>query len=244
MVLAIVCGVRPWACLYSSDKLSIDSLRWRADLIDGFEAEVGRDIEDFGVGGDGVSEPDVGADDASCADDRITAQDACARIDGDVVFDGGVSFGVTGFIGIRDTEGAESDALINFDVIADLGCFADDDTGAVIDKDAMTDLCCRMDVDTGAIVDVFTHHARQDGNTELVKAMGEAVDGQCAHAGVAQDDLCIAFGGWIALVCGFEIAFQKGSYRGECFEEGESNLGGLFFGGRRGGWAVESAVLA
>ena len=48
---------------------------------------------DAGVCGDGLRDEDVTIDDGAGADERFAAEDGSAGVDGDIIFEGGVSFG-------------------------------------------------------------------------------------------------------------------------------------------------------
>lgn len=76
-------------------------------------------------------------------DPRIAAEDRSVGVDDDMIFQCRVTFGSThqvasGFV-TGKAEGAERDALINFDVVADFGRLADDDACAVINKESPAD---------------------------------------------------------------------------------------------------------
>lgn len=71
------------------------------------------------------------------------AEHLCARTNHDVVAERGVSFAR---IFSRSSEGH---ALIDRAIVADLGCFADDDGGAVVDEKSVTYFRARMYLDSG-----------------------------------------------------------------------------------------------
>src|SRR5205085_429416 len=95
---------------------------------------------------------------------------------------------------------AERDALIEFDVRADLGRAADDDARAVIDEEARTDLCAGMYVYAGAVVRVLGHDARHERHTQTVEFVREPVSGNGVETGIAEDDLVEAARGRVAIV--------------------------------------------
>ena len=181
--------------------------------------EIGLDEQHFGIGGDGVSEPDIGTDDGAGADGRLTAENRRVGINGYVVFDGRVAFGDVAGIGIGNADGAERDALIHLDAFADNGRFADDDAGSVIDEETLADLCAGVDVDAGAVVYVFAHHAGEDGDAALMEDVRESVDGEGTEAGIGQDDFGGTFGGRIAFVCGSQVGVKDAADRRQLLKE-------------------------
>ena len=64
------------------------------------EAEIGWNVEHLCVWRYGVREPDVGSDDASRSNDRLTAENAGSGIDGDFVFDGRMSLAAGIFVAL------------------------------------------------------------------------------------------------------------------------------------------------
>jgi len=88
-----------------------------------------------GIGRDAGRDPDVAADHAACPDDGLAAQDGGVGVDDDVVFDRRMSLGRGQRLG--DGERAQGHALVELHVVADHGCFADDDAGAVVDDHRM-----------------------------------------------------------------------------------------------------------
>lgn len=67
-----------------------------------------------------------------------------------------------------DAFGAEGDALIDFDVGANDGGFADYDAGAVVDEEVISDCGAGVNVNASAAVGVFCHDARDVGYAEGV----------------------------------------------------------------------------
>ncbi len=147
-------------------------------------------------------------------------------------------------VGIWDAEGAQGNALINFNVLSDNCCFADNDACSVVDKEAWTDLRAGVNVDARSVVDVFTHHAREDWNAALVELVGQSVNGECAQSGIGQNDFGIAFGGRIAFIGGAEIDFEHFSNRRKAVEKIGDNLNGMFSGAQMGGRRHHSALGA
>ena len=91
---------------------------------------------DLIVGRDAGGDEDVAADGAPFADDGFAAENGGSGVDGDVVPDGGMSLLAAEELAECGGQSAEGDALVDFDVVADFGGFADDDAGAVIDEEA------------------------------------------------------------------------------------------------------------
>ena len=109
-----------------------------------------------------VSDPEVTADDGVMAYADAT-EDGGVGIDGDVVFDNGMAGLVEhASVGIvLEVAGAEGDALIEHDVMADDGGGSDDDSCAVVDAEGCSDLCGRMDVDARDGVGSLADDSRQ-----------------------------------------------------------------------------------
>ena len=131
-----------------------------------------------GVGGDGLHQPNVGADDRVGADGRVAAENRRVRVNRHVVANVGVAFhaldGIALGIGLKRFR-AEGDALIEFHVRTDGGGFADDDTGGVIDEEVVAEPGARVDVAAGAFMSVFGEEAREQGHPEMVEHMGETL---------------------------------------------------------------------
>src|SRR5579883_1933106 len=84
-------------------------------------------------------------------------------------------------------ERAERDALINFHVIADDGCAADDDARAVIYEEWRADARRRMYVNACALVRVFGHRARDERHVQFINFVREAIDRYRVMTGIAED---------------------------------------------------------
>lgn len=139
-----------------------------------------------------MCEEDAAADDASRADDGVSAEYCRAGVDGDVVFECRVSFDApdrAAVVVAGDALCAERDALIHLAVLADDCGFADNDARAVVDEERRPDSCAGVDVDACGGVDAFGHDARDERYVEEVQLVREPVDGECAQARVAEDDL-------------------------------------------------------
>ena len=71
-----------------------------------FELEFGVFGADAGVRGDGLGDEGVGGDGGAFADDGFAAEDAGTGVDGDIIFEGGVSFTAAEGFGRRGWRGA------------------------------------------------------------------------------------------------------------------------------------------
>src|SRR5580704_12255866 len=115
-----------------------------------------------------MSEPHVAADDAVVADARVSTENGGAGVDGDVILDVRVTLVgesarevAAGFAAADRIERTQRDAMIERNVLADGGGFADDHAGAMIDEEGFADGGAGMDVDSGTAVGDFRHDARE-----------------------------------------------------------------------------------
>ncbi|MDT4955045.1 MAG: hypothetical protein QOJ02_3183 [Acidobacteriota bacterium] len=159
-----------------------------------------------------MREPDVAADDAPATDDGLAAQDGCARINHNVILNRRVSLGVAHQTPRRifvERERAERDALVDFDIVADDGCAADDYSRAVIYKEARADLRARMNVYPCAVMRVLGHDAWYQGHAHRVQLVREAIDHHGVDARIAEDDLVQAGRRRVALVSSLNVSRQQ-----------------------------------
>ena len=105
----------------------------------------------------------------------------------------------------RRTEG---DALVELDVFADGGGFADDDAGAVVDEEIVADGGAGVDVDAGEVVGVLGHDARDERHLGFVEFVGDAVDADGEKAGVGEDDFIGVGGGGVAVKSGLDVGCE------------------------------------
>ncbi|MEY5026869.1 MAG: hypothetical protein RLZZ244_2397 [Verrucomicrobiota bacterium] len=145
-------------------------------------------IKDEGARGDGVGEKNAGGHGGARSDDGVAAHDRGSGVQGDVVFDGGVAFFSAEGLSPREGFGDEGDALVEFDVGADGGGFANDDAGAMVDEEVAADAGAGVDVDSGSGVGPLGHHAGEEGDVEVVEEMGHALDGDGFEEGIGDDD--------------------------------------------------------
>src|SRR3546814_13651799 len=76
---------------------------------------------------------------------------------------------------VRGVGAAERDALIDRDIVADLGGLADDDAETMIDEEVPADLRARMDVDRGQETRQVIDEAREEEQPRLEPPVRDAV---------------------------------------------------------------------
>lgn len=172
---------------------------------------------------DGMKDPRTAADNTVVSDLCVSAQDCCVGIDDDIVSD--VRMALSAFDGVAvfvEGEGAgpDRDALIQLDVAADGGCFADDDAGAVVDAEALLNGCARIDVDASLGVGVLGKDACHRRCAVEIQDMGEAIDQNGIEAGIAGDDLALGFRCRIAVIDCLQIGERKALHFRESCEVG------------------------
>jgi len=156
------------------------------------------DAYDRRVGGDGVDDYGAGADFYVVADLDV-AEDFCAGADHHTVADGGVAF--AGFL----AGAAQGDALVEEDVVAEFGGFADDDAHAVVDEEAAADGGAGVDFDASEHAGELADRAGQGSPACAVQSMGEAMQKDCVEARITQHDLEYAARGRVAAEDGFNL---------------------------------------
>src|ERR1700722_3983921 len=191
-------------------------------------------LEDERARGDALHQEYAGADGAAGADDGFAADDGGVGVDGDMVFDRWMAFLPVQLLSAGERASDEADALIHFDVAADLGGFADDRAGAVVDEKVRADLRAGMKVDAGAAMRPFRHDAGDEGDVLEVKLVREALDGDGLDEGVCDDDFLFAERGGVAFVGGFDVGLQQVADPGKFAEEFDrqrmSSGAEIFFG--------------
>lgn len=105
-----------------------------------------------------------------------------APADDHAVTDGGMAFPA------NHATAAESDAVIDRDVVADLRGFSDHHAGRVVDEHASTDDGTGVDIYTGQDASEFGSCPREQPGATLPQPVGEAVAPHGVHARVAEDD--------------------------------------------------------
>ena len=204
-----VCGV--WACdsslatLVSSDCRLIPTRSGyrgvaaaRAVVADGLPGNsddhgAARNFfDDNGIGADPAVVADLdraenfraGADDHPVADGRMTLAGVCAG-------------------------SAERDAVINRDVVADLGGFADHHAGGVVDEQAGAQGRTGMDVDPGQDPGDLTERAGGHLRAASPQPMADSVTPNGMHAWVGEHDLQRAGDGGIAVFRRLDVAPER-----------------------------------
>src|SRR3546814_20829237 len=76
---------------------------------------------------------------------------------------------------VRGVGAAERDALIDRDIVADLGGLADDDAETMIDEEVPADLRARMDVDRGQETRQVIDEAREEEQPRFEQPVRDAV---------------------------------------------------------------------
>ena len=194
----------------------------------GLNAQVGLGDGDPAVRRHRFGEPDIAADDRVVPDGDV-AQDGGAGVDGDVVLKVGMAFGAFDDVAalvLGEAEGAEGDALVNLDLVAEHGGLADDHAGAMVDEEAVADGGAGVDVDAGDGVGVLAHDAGDQRHLGLVQQMGQALDGDRLEAGIGDDDLVLAFGGGVAVHGRLNVGLEDFPQLGKLFQEMQGGVGG------------------
>ena len=134
-------------------------------------------LEDAGVWGDAVREPDVTTDDRVMTNGDAT-QDRGIGIDGDIVFDDRVARHIEhiALFVVLKALSAQGDTLIEGHMIAYDGCLANHHTRTVVDGEILTNLGSRMDIDTSLGMSQFGDDTWYHRHLKIVELMGEALD--------------------------------------------------------------------
>ena len=104
---------------------------------------------------------------------------------------------------------AERDALINLDVVADVGRLTDNHAGAVVDKEVLADGCAGVDVNAGTAVRMLGHDARDIRNVPDIQLMCNAVRENCTQSRIRQNNLFFAARSRIAVESCFHVDEQQ-----------------------------------
>lgn len=142
---------------------------WKIPLFSGFT------LYNAGVGCYIFGNPDVAAYGGAATYGDAT-ENGCVGVDDDVVFEYGVAgYALDGVALLveREALGAESNALIQFYVLADDGRSADDDTRAVVDGEVFADGGCRVYVDAGLGVGHLGEDTGYGGYALRVQPVGQ-----------------------------------------------------------------------
>ena len=169
-----------------------------------------------------MGQPYVAADHAVVADLRITAEDRGVGVDDHVAADIRVTLDALDRIAVfieLEAFGAQRDALVKLDMVADGGRLTDDDARAVVDEKVIADLRAGVDVDARDLVGVLGHHPRQHRHLHAVEDVGHAVDADRLKGGIGKHDLHRAPGGGIPVVGRVKIGRQSRLDLGELLHE-------------------------
>ena len=163
-------------------KLAVFEIDISTDLLPGAMSDAAGDAYDYGVGRDFIY------DDRACADLAIIpylerAEYLRARAYNNIAADGRMAFL------FPPTGPAEGDAVVDGDVLADFGGFADNDPHAVVDKEAGTDLCAGVYLDTGK--EAAQLRGKASGQLQAVRPhpVRRPVKVEYLNAGIASQNL-------------------------------------------------------
>ena len=121
--------------------------------------------------------------------------------------------------------------MVDFDVAAEAGGFADDDPGAVVDEEVRANLGTGVDIGAGALVGVLGKHAREKRNAEAIELVGDALQRDREDARVGEDDFLDAARGGVAPIGGLHIGLHDVADFGETAKERHGQLVGAGLGG-------------
>ena len=179
---------------------------------------------------DGFGDEYISSDDRSFADDRFSAENGCAGIDGNIVFNGRMSFFAGKLLAAAGRKRAEGHALIDLYIVSDDGCFSDDDAGSVVDKEVFADYRAGVDVNSGHAVGVFCHDPWNKGNVLLVKLMGDAVNIGSKKTGIGENDFFFTFCRGVSVKTGLYVFEKQRFYAGQFPEKTDAYFFGFLFG--------------
>ena len=100
---------------------------------------------------------------------------------------------------------AQRNALIQQDVVADLGGLADHHPHAVVDEEPPADLCARVNLDPGGRAIDLRNNASQQNEARFVKPVRQPMQQDGVEAGIAKEDFNRASGGGIASKDGVDL---------------------------------------
>ena len=157
-----------------------------------------------------VREPNVTSNGGVMADSDTTKYGGVG-VDSDIVLDNRVTRDIehVSLFVVLETLGTEGNTLIEGDVIADDGGFANDNARAVIDGEVLADLRTRMDVDARLGVSQLCDDARNDRYLQLMQAMSDAIVGHSVHDGIAEDDLSVVRSGRVGIKHSLNIGIKQ-----------------------------------
>src|SRR5208283_1210670 len=93
--------------------------------------------------------------------------------------------------------------------LADDRRLSDDDAGTVVDEKTRADLRSRVDIDTGCRMRKLCDDAGEEGNTQEIEFVSQAMVSDCPNARIADPYLFDALGRGVALVGSQNIVFEQ-----------------------------------
>src|SRR5262249_21675532 len=151
----------------------------------------------------GMCEPHISAYDRTFTHYGLSAQDGRTGIYDYVVFYRGMAlraaYKLARFV-LREGERSERHALIEFNVIADHGGFAYNDSRAVIDEEAAAYCGIRVNVDARQAVGMLGHYARNERHCRFGEKMSGTVDHNRIDAGIREDYFAVTSGGGVSVI--------------------------------------------
>ena len=115
----------------------------------------------------------------------------------------------------------ESNSLIDLDIVADYGGFADNDACTVVYEEISADSSSRVDIYTCLAVGVFSHDTRDKRDTEQMELVRDAVYKYCEQSGIREDYLIFVECGGVTLKCSLNVRFDVVSYLRESIQKRE-----------------------
>lgn len=153
-----------------------------------------------------------------------------------------MAFDATDLAGVSgEGFGTEGNALVELDVFADDGGFANDDTGTVVSEEIFADGGAGMDVNASLVMSVLGHDAWDEGDVIFIEHMSEALDGDGEEAGIADDGFFVGIAGGIAFESGFDVGGKNAAEFWEALDDPAGAtmgvVGALVYGAGGGAFA-------
>ncbi len=139
--------------------------RWHNGLHGAARAGATGHADDDGAGRHVLDDDGVGAD-ARMRADANRAEDLRPRANDDVVFQRRVA------LGLDEIDAPQGHVVVEQDVIADLGCLADDRAHAVVDDQTAANACAGVDFDAGEEAAELRHHTPKEVELPLPQRVG------------------------------------------------------------------------
>ena len=161
------------------------------------------------MGWDRFGDEGAARDNGIASHHGFAAEHARIRVNGHVVLDGGMALHACELLPRSRGKRAEGNALVDLDVVADDGRFADDHAGGVIDEEVLADGGSRVDVDAGAAMGVLGHDAGNERHILRVELMVDAIHEDGEETRVGEDDLLLALRCRVAIEGGLNVGQQN-----------------------------------